>query len=85
MAKIINQWQFSVDVEGLKLVNITSSYTVSFLRRYVAFIAESNDIFIVNNLATNNQMRLDRNECTVPAPGVDMDSFLDSLATLASV
>lgn len=85
MSTIVNQWQFSVTLEGLKLTNTSNTYTVYFTRRDVAFITESNDIFIVNNLTTNNQIKINRHECTIPAPGASMSDFLDSLATLASV
>ncbi len=84
MSNIVNQWQFSVTVEGLKLTNVGNTYTTYFLKRYVSFIAESDTILTINNLATNNLIKINRNDCVIPSPGIDMSTFLDSLAILAS-
>jgi hypothetical protein len=84
MSKIVNQWSFSVNVEGINLVNTAGTDKYLLLKKYTFFTAVDSNYFLINGLGLNNSIKLNRNECLVPAPNTDMLSFLDSLVLLLS-
>jgi hypothetical protein len=84
MPKIINQWSFSVDIEGINLVNVSGTDKFLLLKKYTYFKAVDDNYFFINGLGLNNIIKLNRNECVVPTPNTDMLSFLDSLMLLLS-
>lgn len=81
------QWVFSVSTEHLKLTNTLTSEVFYFLRRNTSFypVEGSDDMFEINSQATNLVKRINRNESITPAPGINIEAYLDSLATLASI
>lgn len=80
------QWAFSVETEHLKLANILTGEVFYFLRRNTSFypVEGSNEILEINSQSTNLVKRINRNESITPAPGANIEAYLDSLATLAS-
>ena len=83
---ITPQWVFSVSNAHLKLKNTVSNETLFFLKRSTLFYpVEGTDDFTLNGEGMNLIKKINRLECITPPPGANMEAFLDSLATLASL
>lgn len=78
-------WTFTVEGEYLKLSSAISNQTYYFLKRYTFFIPNySEDKIKIMSSGSNMYHIINRNECAVPIPGVNIDTFMTSLITLAS-
>ena len=80
----INQWTFTPNIEGLKLTNADFSQIHVLLKRNIVLEPLSSDDLVVYGSGTPSTIKIKRSECIVPAPGVSMEAFLDSLAALIS-